>query len=179
MKKYFIKILITTMVISFILPAYTSVKAEETGLNEQISLDEVGVDTSITSNSEELGSVEAVSIDGNESEESVNVNIKLDTQYEEIKADMLINADNIDNYVDIETTDENGHTTTKNYSLEIIEMNEDKVVAKVIDNETLEETIIDSSITQTTAIPIIVALIVRAGLQYAIKHYGKKQQCKL
>ncbi|UAL45543.1 SAR2788 family putative toxin [Sutcliffiella horikoshii] len=174
MKKYFIKILITTMVISFILPAYTSVKAEETGLNEQISLDEVGVDTLITSNSEELGSVEAVSIDGNESEESVNVNIKLDTQVEEIKADMLINADNIDNYVDIETTDENGHTTTKNYSLEIIEMNEDKLVAKVIDNETLEETIIDSSITQTTAIPIIVALIVRAGLQYAIKHYGKK-----
>lgn len=174
MKKNFIKLLVATLFISFILPSYSSVKAEAIDSNSYLSLDEVEAEALINSSEGELDTVESVNIDGNDTEESVDINIELETQKEQINADMSINSDNSDNYVDIETTDENGVTTTKNYSLEIIEINEEKVIAKVIDNVTLEETIIDSTTAQTTAIPIIVALIVRAGLQYAIKHYGKK-----
>lgn len=174
MKKNFIKILITTLIISSILPSYSTVKAEEIESKNHISLDEVEAEALINSNEEELDSVESFNIAGSETEESVDINLELETQKEQINAEMSISADNSDSFVDIETTDENGDTISKNYSLEIIEINEEKVIAKVIDNVTLEETIIDSTKTQTTALPVIVALIVRAGLQYAIKHYGKK-----
>lgn len=158
--KNLIKLITLTMVLSFLLPHYASAQENGQEMNDISTLNEP---------------IESMEITGEEETESVTVNVNLNTEEEEVDAEILLDTDEfLNNTVEFDLTNENGEITTRQYYLEIIEMDEEVIKAKLIDSVTMEEMLIDSTQMQASAIPIIVALIVRAGLQYAIKHYGKK-----
>lgn len=153
------------MVIAFLLPHYASSQGNDQKLNDMGTLSEP---------------IENLEITGEEETESVTVNVDLNTMKEEVNAEIIIDTDEfINNMVELDLTNENGEIKTSKYYLDIIEMDEDVIKAKLTNFTTMEEVIIDSTQMQASVIPVIVALIVKAGLKYAIKHYGKNLLCKL
>ncbi|WP_404447553.1 SAR2788 family putative toxin [Sutcliffiella horikoshii] len=166
MKNIFVNFLVTILILGFVLPNYSSAAENDK------SLDDVEV---VNASNKETENVESIKIDGAEEEDTINIKIDLETDKSSIDAEMVLDIEDTENNsVEIEIEDEKGIKTFKNYTVEILQLNGEEFVAKVIDEETMEETIIDSTKIQATIIPVIVGLIIRAGFQYAIKHYGKK-----
>lgn len=164
------KVLIKLMVFSLILSLLPSHIANATTVKEQ---------TEVINKTELLEvlpqNIEEIEINGDEKENSININVDLLEKDKEIKSEIVFYNDLVeDNYVNIESISENGEIINKNYHLNIIDITEDSYKVKLIDVDTSEEFVIDSTQLQATAIPVLVGLIVRAGLNYVVKHYGKK-----
>ncbi|MHA7136667.1 SAR2788 family putative toxin [Rossellomorea arthrocnemi] len=166
--KHFIRMIVVMVLLAAVLPNFAS--AQE---NAEVTANEI---VKYNSLSEPIGAKgDQLEVTGEEHLDSVNIDVNLTALEEQFNAKMVLSTEeNKDHIVYISKIDEEGNTSEEKYILEIIELDEEVVKAKLIDSSTLEETIIDSSEVQATIIPVIVALIVRAGLQYAIKHYGKK-----
>ncbi len=119
--------------------------------------------------------IEKIDIQGEEKSDSIDVNIDVLEKNREINAEMVLHyAPTEDSYVNIQTIGDDGEIINKTYQMNFLDITEDSYKVKLIDPDTLEEMVIDSTQLQATAIPIIIGIIVRSGLKWAIKQFGKK-----
>lgn len=156
--KNLIKLIVSMILLAFMLPHYADAAENK---NDSI------VNSDINTNK--------VKITGSESQDSVNINIDLETVKETVYADLNLSFKEDDSdIVNVITEDEHGNVTNTTYQLDILELSNEVIKAKLFDDKSGEEIIIDTTQVKATVVPVVIALIVRAGLQFAIKHYGKK-----
>lgn len=166
MKKLLIKLMVFSLILSS-LPSHIANATTEKELTQAINKTELA--NVLPQN------IEEVEIKGDEKENSINVSVDLLTKDKKINSEIVFYNDlTEDNYVTIESISENGEIINKGYYLNIIDITEYSYKFKLIDVDSSGELVIDSTQLQATAIPVLVGLIVRTGLNYVIKHYGKK-----
>lgn len=91
-----------------------------------------------------------------------------------ITSDLYINLNNGDFFVTEKIISDSGEELDKVYDITVTEIEGDSFKAHLIDRQTGETYDINTIDATSSALPVIAALVVRAGLQYVIKHYGKK-----
>ncbi|WP_243290704.1 SAR2788 family putative toxin [Bacillus sp. FJAT-47783] len=181
MKRYLIRILVLTLMISGIMPSFSSANSSEniieTG-NDNVRVEE--------SNGEEyeVNIEEELNVDLEEdiemkvkevSHDEVVVSTELETEDLLINTDMSIDEGTGEVTLTGTTELENGQEATQSFNVVFEEIVGTDFVATFIDRKTGESYQVNTIDAQASIAPaIIVGLVARYGIKWAIKKYGKK-----
>ncbi|MFJ7408684.1 MULTISPECIES: SAR2788 family putative toxin [unclassified Lysinibacillus] len=122
---------------------------------------------------------EGIEINSEENDENLIVDISLAT--DDVKASAQLTFEYQNNmHGSVKYLEEMLHDDVmeKDYELQVLEFTEENYHVNLTDMLTGERTELNSLHAEATALPAVAILIIRVGLQYAIKHYGKKAAIK-
>ncbi|GEM_PF-3362687 len=122
---------------------------------------------------------EGIEINSEENDENLIVDISLAT--DDVKASAQLTFEYQNNmHGSVKYLEEMLHDVVmeKDYELQVLEFTEENYHVNLTDMLTGERTELNSLHAEATALPAVALLIIRAGLQYAIKHFGKKAAMK-
>lgn len=122
---------------------------------------------------------EGIEINSEENDENLIVDISLAT--DDVKASAQLTFEYQNNmHGSVKYLEEMLHDDVmeKDYELQVLEFTEENYHVNLTDMLTGERTELNSLHAEATALPAVALLIIRAGLQYAIKHFGKKAAIK-
>lgn len=140
----------------------------------KIELNEELVSELNTSNSEEL-EVEVTEV----SNETIVVETDYDDNLEQVNFETVFNLDSENIKLQAEYIDEDGKTYYEDYSVEVIEINDDSYIFNFINLKTKEETIVDSTQIQASAVPVFVYFVGAQIVRITIQKIGKKAVLKI
>ncbi|WP_433958083.1 SAR2788 family putative toxin [Cytobacillus horneckiae] len=190
MRNIFIKVVVFTLIISSLIGnsnVFANVNSSTDNIEKETKID---IEVNETINEIKEKNVDEYTVDVEKTlglnEENLDMNVvegsedemlvqsKIESGDTSLNSDLYINLDKWDFFVTEEVELENGESKKKVYDVFISEIEGESFKAHLIDRESGEIHEINTIDANSSALPVVVALIVRAGLQYVIKHYGKK-----
>ncbi|MGM0751739.1 MAG: SAR2788 family putative toxin [Bacillota bacterium] len=170
MKKLLVKILIITLLFS-ILPQGSLAATEETVQPQGIDLEQA--ERSL-SEEHDINLSEQVKVELKEdSDEKLILDMKVDEQDLKVDTELTMDLESQDAIITGSIVDESGNEYQESYHVVFHEVDDEILIATLIDTETGEEYEINSTTLQASVIPIIVGVVLRLGIKYAIKKFGK------
>lgn len=180
MKKTLIKILVFTLVLSGVLPGIASAESNESKIesdNKFIGVEENTNDVYEVDIEKEFGVdlEENIEMAVEENQDEVNVTTELETENGNVQTDMNINEETGEIKVTGITELENGEKEINNYNVLIEEIEGTDFKATFVDQKTGEYYKISTIEAQASIVPaIIIGVVAKFGIKWAIKKYGKK-----
>lgn len=180
MKKTLIRILIFTLVLSGVLPGFASAETIENKIENDTKT--VGIEENTNKAYEvnvekEFGVAleKDIEMAVEENSDEVNVTTKLEAENTNIQTDMNINQETGEITVTGIRELENGEKEINHYNVLIEEIEGTDFKATFVDQKTGEHYKISTLEAQASIVPaIIVGVVAKFGIKWAIKKYGKK-----
>ncbi|MCY7686000.1 SAR2788 family putative toxin [Bacillus altitudinis] len=176
MKKVLIKVLVLTLFLCGVVPEFASAKSGEID-SDALRIEENASKEYEVNVEKELGIEleQDMLMEVKESPDEVNVYTQLEAESMNVQTDMKINHETGEITVDGITELENGEKETNKFNVLIEEIEGNDFTATFVDDETGKEYKVSTIEAQSSIVPaIIVGIVSRFGIQYAIKKYGKK-----
>ncbi|MFP3417999.1 SAR2788 family putative toxin [Bacillus sp. SIMBA_154] len=176
MKKVLIKILVITLFFCGVAPEFASAKSGEID-SDSLRIEENASKEYEVNVEKELG-IELendIVMEVKENQEEVNVSTHLEAESTNVQTDMKINHETGEITVAGTTELENGEKEINNFNVLIEEIEGNDFTATLVDHDTGKEYKVSTIEAQSSIVPaIIVGIVARYGIQWAIKKYGKK-----
>lgn len=125
--------------------------------------------------SEELSDV--VETNTTVTEEKIIVETKIDAPELNAQGTLLFDKESNEFIMDFSTEDENGELINQTYKVFLTSLSEDEFKASLVNMDTGEILKVDSAELQASIVPVVAVLVgflVRSGLSWIIKEFGKK-----
>ncbi|MGH0590024.1 SAR2788 family putative toxin [Bacillus mycoides] len=171
MQKWLIKIMILTLFITLI-PNFGIIVREANAATQETDLIDQNVEQQVDSSVSEGLNVEVIT------DNSAEIIVESAVNAEDFTAstDVSLDKETGDIQVNGNFIDENGEEIKVNFDVEVIESNEEVFIADFKDQKTGKIYEYDTTKLQASvipAVPVVLALVARAGIQAAIKKWGK------
>ena len=180
-------IIINCIILVSVLPGYSSAYAEnvnEVGEQPEYITDEEVENEYYIDDEIDEEIIEELGLEINEeidlevieaSDELVEIETTLENDDLNVQVSTEIDIESGDVFITSETVDEEGNVTLNEFELYIAEVEDDIFKAELVDTETGEIYVIDTTEVSASAVPLVIIAIhvARFGVQYAIKKYGK------